>query len=97
MKVEQRETAKKLGDRIKQRLELRFQKEAAENAVKNGIKEAFRRNGLIDAERIMVNVHDGTVELWGSVRTWAGLREAERISRAAPGVTKVDANLRIGR
>jgi osmotically-inducible protein OsmY len=95
--IKEKTAEKKLSDRITRRLESKFQKVAAEIAAKNNIMEAFRRNGLLDADRIIVSVHDGTVELWGSVHTWAGIREAERISRTAPGVTNVDAHLRIGR
>ncbi len=98
MKVKQDKTAsKKLGNRMKGRLESKFQNESAEADVKHKIEDAFRRSAELGSGRIMVSVHDGTVELWGSVRTWAGIREAERVSSAVPGVSKVDAHLYIGR
>ena len=62
--------------------------------VKKKIAEALRRSS-VDAGRFVVNVHDGTVELFGGVRSWAERLEAERVSRAEPGVTKVDNYLRI--
>jgi len=98
MKVKHEKTVNKaLRDRIKQQLEAKFRKENAESYLKRTITEAFRKNGELDADRIIVHVHDGTVELWGSVRTWAGINEAERICWTAPGVSKVDAHLKIGR
>lgn len=63
--------------------------------VKAKIEEAFRRNAEVDARRLMVTAHDGTVELWGNVRNWTEKREAERASWAAPGVVKVDSHLSI--
>ena len=106
------------------KVEWKFQKDAAENAVnyllgaqgvinnikirptvsstkissteiKNKIEEAFRRSAEVDADRLVVTTHDGIVELRGNVRTWAEIREAERVSWAAPGVTKVDSHLHI--
>jgi|SRR5687767_13735049 osmotically-inducible protein OsmY len=98
MKVKLAKTAnKQLGDRIKRQLERKFQKEAVDTYVKNKIQEAFRWSGNLNPNRIVVSVHDGTVELWGSVGTWAEMREAERISLAVPGVSKVDAHLYIAR
>ena len=98
MKMKQKKTAnKKLRDQIKRQLEWKLQKEGAETRVKNKIKEAFRRSAVLDADGIMVNVHDGTVQLWGSVGTWAEIREAARISGTVPGVSKVDAHLYIAR
>jgi len=97
MKVKREKIAKEnLRDRIKQ-LEWKFQKEGSDTYLKHKINEAFRRSPELEADGIMVNVHDGTVELWGSVGTWAGIREAERISMAVPGVSKVDAHLYIAR
>jgi osmotically-inducible protein OsmY len=98
MKVKLGKTENKvLRDRVERQLERKFQSEGAETYMKNKIKEAFRRSGELDPNRIVVNVHDGPVELWGSVGTWAEIREAERISWAVPGVSRVDAHLYIAR
>ena len=63
--------------------------------VKEKIEEAFRRSAELDARRLMVTAHDGTVELWGNVRNWTEKRAAERASWSAPGVTKVESNIHI--
>ena len=98
MKVKQKKTAnKKLRDQIKRQLEWKLQKEGAETGVKNKIKDAFRHSAELDADGIVVTVHDGTVQLWGSVNTWAEIREATRISGVVPGVAEVDAHLYIAR
>ena len=44
--------------------------------VKNKIEEAFRRNAELDARRIGVATHNGTVTLDGSVSSWAEHDEA---------------------
>lgn len=98
MKVKEENTAKKkLRALVKLRLEWKLQEGGAETYVKNKIKEAFRVSGDVDANRIIVSVHDGAAELWGSVRTWAEIHEAERISRSVPGVSSVNAHLYIAR
>jgi len=101
------------------KVEWKFQKDAAENAVnhiygakgvvnrievkptvsstgvKDKIEAAFRRNAELDARRLTVTAHDGTIELWGNVRTWFEKREAEQAAWAAPGVTEVENHLHI--
>jgi osmotically-inducible protein OsmY len=61
--------------------------------VKTGIERAFQRSATLDASRIRVEAHDGTVVLTGTVRSLAELDAAERAAWAAPGVTDVDDHL----
>jgi osmotically-inducible protein OsmY len=63
--------------------------------VRNHIEAAFKRSAEIDARRINVTAHDGTVILSGNVRSWAERQEAERAAWAAPGVSEVDDRLTV--
>lgn len=54
------------------------------------IREALVRCAETDADRISVDVDDGTVVLTGTVRSWMQRQEAERVAWSAPGVTTVD-------
>jgi osmotically-inducible protein OsmY len=64
--------------------------------VKGRIESAFRRSAEIDAGRIQVDTADGKVTLRGRVRSWAEREEAENAAWAAPGVTGVDDELKVG-
>ncbi len=57
------------------------------------IEEALKRSAEIEARRIKVSVHDGTVSLSGNVRSWGERQEAERAAWAAPGIKHVEDNL----
>jgi len=65
----------------------------SEADVEQDIRDALRRRRDIDAERIDVDVADGTVVLSGEVRSWMERDEAERIAWAAPGVGDVEVRL----
>jgi len=63
--------------------------------VTSEIKEAFRRNADIDARRIDVSTHDGTVTLNGNVSSWAERDQAINAAWAAPGVKSVTDELSV--
>lgn len=59
------------------------------------IEGAFKRSAAIDAKRVHVEAHDGSVTLTGTVRSFAERREAERAAWSAPGVKLVDDRLAV--
>jgi osmotically-inducible protein OsmY len=64
--------------------------------IKSRIEAAFRRSAELDARKVQVETHDGQVTLRGRVRTWAEREEAERAAWAAPGVSDLKDELKIG-
>ncbi len=63
--------------------------------VKTEIRSAFERNALLDANDIEVKTSGNTVTLYGKVRNYAELDEAERVAWAAPGVLAVENHLTV--
>lgn len=63
--------------------------------VKNAIEDSLKRNAELDARRIGVATHDGTVTLSGSVSSWAERDEAVSAAWGAPGVNAVNDDLLI--
>ena len=57
--------------------------------IKHKIEDAFRRNAIIDAQRITVDALGGEVTLRGEVRSWAERDQAQQSAWAAPGVSHV--------
>lgn len=68
---------------------IRLRKRVATPEIKHKIEDAFRRNAIIDAQRIGVEAQGSEITLRGEVRSWAERDQAERTAWAAPGVAAV--------
>ncbi|PZO36137.1 MAG: hypothetical protein DCF19_22160 [Pseudanabaena frigida] len=63
--------------------------------ITSDIRDAFKRNALLDANKIRVETTGNNVTLHGKVRNYAELDEAERVAWRAPGVHSVDNQLKV--
>ena len=63
--------------------------------IKSKIEDAFKRNALLDAEKITINILNGKVSLHGKVQSWQEREQAELAATAAPGVREVDNDLKV--
>jgi osmotically-inducible protein OsmY len=64
--------------------------------IKLRIEEALKRNALIEADGIHINVENGKVTLEGRVHTWYERDVLETAVWAAPGVNAVDDRVTVG-
>jgi osmotically-inducible protein OsmY len=74
---------------VRNSISLKPKPRVAPAEIKHKIEEAFRRNAIIDAQRVTVDASGGEVTLRGEVRSWAELDQAQQTAWAAPGVSKV--------
>jgi osmotically-inducible protein OsmY len=63
--------------------------------VKQKIEDAFKRQAILDAKDIEVNVDAATVILKGHVHSWQEREDASRAAWAAPGVIAVENRLSV--
>jgi osmotically-inducible protein OsmY len=63
--------------------------------VKHRIEQALERAAELDAGKISVQADDGKVTLSGTVKSWTERDEAEWAAWAAPGVSRVENDIRI--
>ena len=63
--------------------------------VRDRIEDALRRHAQLEAERIEVQLHGGTVSLSGRLHTWAEKQAVLGALTQAPGVQRVDDRLSV--
>ncbi len=70
--------------------DIRVKSKGSGTEIQSQIEADVRRKAGLDAQRIRVEAHDGTVTLKGDVHSCAERQEAERTAWAAPEVTRVE-------
>jgi osmotically-inducible protein OsmY len=76
--------------------EIRVKPKVISQDVRGKILDALKRNAELDANSIMVVVHDDRVTLLGKVKSWRERDVAECAAWSAPGVAAVEDRLDIG-
>lgn len=69
--------------------------QASASEIKSKIEAALQRRAHLDAQKIRVEIDDGTVTLAGDVPTWPERDAAEAAAWAAPGVASIENKLAI--
>ena len=64
--------------------------------IRQRISDALKRHADVEADKVSIAVANGTVTLSGSVESLEEMDRVEDAVWAAPGVTKVIDNLRVG-
>lgn len=72
---------------------IRLRPKVAPEAIEAAVAKAIRRSAQLDAERIAIEVKGDTIQLRGTVRSWAEKEEAERAAWSMPGIAWVDNQL----
>lgn len=63
---------------------------------KERIKDALKRDAIVDADKVDISVEDNKVILTGNLRSWTERRRAERVALAAPGIYEIENNILVG-
>lgn len=63
--------------------------------LKNEIEAAVKRDGVVAAHRIVVEVSHDCVTLWGSVHSWAEREAAEQAAWSVPGVHELSNHITV--
>jgi osmotically-inducible protein OsmY len=63
--------------------------------VRHRIVEALHRAADLDARHVSIRVHGGVATLAGAVTTWQQRETAERAAASAPGITRVQNEIRV--